>query len=132
MTAQSAPQGLDRVLRAAILPRRCILCCDTSITRSWHGQCVSSSALKATKPWRAVFWNGSLTKERPDIFVDWQNGMVGVFAWERSEARVSRSVLREAGREFHRPTQRTRTEVVRHIGRCGYKLAMMMRSFRTS
>jgi hypothetical protein len=27
-----------------------------------------------------LFLNGSLTKERSDIFLHWQNGMVGVFA----------------------------------------------------
>src|SRR5262245_7554094 len=47
-----------------MLPRRCILCCDTSITRSWPGQCVSSSALKAAKPWRAGSLNGSLRNGR--------------------------------------------------------------------
>src|SRR6516164_5021061 len=47
-----------------MLPRRCILCCDTSITRSWHGQCVSSSALRAAKPWRAGSLNGSLRNGR--------------------------------------------------------------------
>src|SRR5215831_4831864 len=47
-----------------MLPRRCILCCDTSITRSWHGQGVSSSVLKTTKPWRAGFLNGSLRNGR--------------------------------------------------------------------
>src|SRR5664279_6609275 len=43
-----------------MLPRRCILCCDTSITRSWHGQCVNSSALKAAPSWRAGSLKGSL------------------------------------------------------------------------
>src|SRR5215472_13199107 len=47
-----------------MLPRRCILCCDTSITRSWHGQCVSSSALKAAKSWRVGSLNGSLRNGR--------------------------------------------------------------------
>src|SRR6516225_4712235 len=47
-----------------MLPRRCILCCDTSITRSWHGQCVSSSALKAAKPWRAGSLSGSVRNGR--------------------------------------------------------------------
>src|SRR5215468_1666976 len=47
-----------------MLPRRCILCCDTSITRWWHGQCVSSSALKAAKPWRAGSLNGSARNGR--------------------------------------------------------------------
>src|ERR1043165_2673673 len=42
-----------------MLLRRCILCCDTSITRSWHGQCVSSSALRATKSWQVGSLNGS-------------------------------------------------------------------------
>src|SRR5215471_15798405 len=47
-----------------MLPRRCTLCCDTSITRSWHGQCVSSSALKAAKSWRVGSLNGSLRNGR--------------------------------------------------------------------
>ena len=51
-------------ITGAMLLRRCILCCDTSITRSWHGQCVSSSALKATKPWQAGSSNGSLRNGR--------------------------------------------------------------------
>src|SRR6516225_7234491 len=47
-----------------MLPRSCILCCDTSITRSWHGQCVSASALTAAKPWRAGSLNGSVRNGR--------------------------------------------------------------------
>src|SRR5450755_985839 len=51
-----------------MLPRRCILYCDTSITRSWHGQCVSSSALKAAPSWRAGSLNGSLRCGRISSF----------------------------------------------------------------
>src|SRR5688572_617847 len=43
-----------------MLPQPCILCCATSITRSWHGQCVSSSALKTAKSSQAGSLNGSL------------------------------------------------------------------------
>ena len=83
-----------------MLRRRFILCCDTSITRSWHGQCVSFKRFKGHKTLAGRFFE-RLVKERSDLFVHWQKGMVGVFAlWEPSEARASRSVLREAGGEI--------------------------------
>src|SRR5215471_4655328 len=88
-----------------MLPRRCILCCDTSITRSWHGQCVSSSALKATKPWRAGSLNGSLRSGQI-------SSSIGRTVWSACLPDGSR-VRRESHArfcerpvvKFHRPTQ---------------------------
>src|SRR5215469_8000521 len=88
-----------------MLPRRCILCCDTSITRLWHGQCVSSSALKATKSWRAGFLNGSLRSGRI-------SSSIGETVWSACLPDGSR-VRRESHArfcerpavKFHRPTQ---------------------------
>src|SRR5215471_4789876 len=88
-----------------MLPRRCILCCDTSITRLWHGQCVSSSALKATKSWRAGFLNGSLRSGRI-------SSSIGETVWSACLLDGSR-VRRESHArfcerrtvKFHRPTQ---------------------------
>src|SRR5215471_2891492 len=88
-----------------MLPRRCILCCDTSITRSWHGQCVSSSALKAAKSWRVGSLNGSLRNGRI-------SSSIGKTAWSGCLPDGSR-VRRESHArfcerpvvKFHRPTQ---------------------------
>src|SRR5215471_12637938 len=88
-----------------MLPRRCILCCDTSITRLWHGQCVSSSALKAAKSWRAGFLNGSLRSGRI-------SSSIGKTVWSACLPDGSR-VRRESHArfcerpavKFHRPTQ---------------------------
>src|ERR1039457_788171 len=88
-----------------MLPRRCILYCDTSITRSWHGQCVSSSALKAAPYWRAGSLNGSLRCGRISSFT-------GNSVWSGCLPDGSR-VRREAHArfcerpvvKFHRPTQ---------------------------
>src|SRR5918996_413623 len=88
-----------------MLLRRCILCCDTSITRSWHGQCVSSSALKATKPWRAGSLNGWLRSGRI-------SSSIGKTVWSAylpDGSRVRRELhARFCERpvvKFHRPTQ---------------------------
>src|SRR5437762_6218994 len=88
-----------------MLPRRCILCCDTSITGSWHGRCVSSSASKATKSWWAGFLNGSLRSSRISSFI-------GKTVWSACLPDGSR-VRRESHArfcerpvvKFHRPTQ---------------------------
>src|SRR5215471_7489667 len=88
-----------------MLPRRCILCCDTSITRLWHGQCVSSNALKAAKSWRAGFLNGSLRSGRI-------SSSIGETVWSACLPDGSR-VRRESHArfcerpavKFHRPTQ---------------------------
>src|SRR6516164_7947336 len=88
-----------------MLPRRCILCCETSITRSWHGQCVSSSALKAAKPLRVGFSNGSLRSGRI-------SSSIGKTVWSACLPDGSR-VRRESHArfcerpavKFHRPTQ---------------------------
>src|SRR6516165_270114 len=88
-----------------MLLRRCILCYDTSITRSWHGQCVSSSASKAAKPWRAGFLNGSLRSGRI-------SSSIGKTVW--SECLLDGSRVRRESHarfcerpvvKFHRPTQ---------------------------
>src|SRR5215472_5264390 len=88
-----------------MLLRRCILCCDTSITRSWHGQCVSSSALKTTKSWRAGSVNGWLRSGRI-------SSSIGKTVWSACLPDGSR-VRRESHArfcerpavKFHRPTQ---------------------------
>src|SRR5215470_4402642 len=88
-----------------MLPRCCIVFCDTSITRLWHGQCVSSSALKATKSWRAGFLNGSLRRGRI-------SSSIGKTVWSACLPDGSR-VRRESHArfcerpvvKFHRPTQ---------------------------
>src|SRR6516225_1148597 len=88
-----------------MLLRRCILCYDTSITRSWHGQCVSSSASKAAKPWRAGSLNGSLRSGRI-------SSSIGKTEWSAclpDGSRVRRELhARFCERpvvKFHRPTQ---------------------------
>src|SRR5450755_1847676 len=88
-----------------MLPRRCILYCDTSITRSWHGQCVSSSALKAAPSWRAGSLNGSLRCGRISSFTGnsvWSGCLPdGSRVRRESHARFcERPVVK-----FHRPTQ---------------------------
>src|ERR1035437_6818345 len=88
-----------------MLPRRCILCCDTSITRSWHGQCVNSSALKAAPPGRAGSLKGSLRCGRISL-------STGKTVWSACLPDGSR-VRRESHArfcerpvvKFHRPTQ---------------------------
>src|SRR6516164_1109522 len=88
-----------------MLPRRCILCCETSITRSWHGQCVSSSALKAAKPLRVGFSNGSLRSGRI-------SSSIGKTVWSAclpDGSRVRRELharfCERPAVKFHRPTQ---------------------------
>src|SRR5690349_20201020 len=88
-----------------MLLRRCPLCCDTSITRSWPGPCVSSSALKAAKPWRVGFLNDSLRPGRISSYI-------GKTVWSARLPDGSR-VRRESHArfcerpmvQFHRPTQ---------------------------
>ena len=64
LSLQDIAKQLNPLLRGWIAyygrfaPRRCIPCCDTSIRRSWHGRCVSSSALNATKSKRVSSYNG--------------------------------------------------------------------------
>src|SRR5664279_193543 len=90
-----------------MLPRRCILCCDTSITRSWHGQCVNSSALKAAPSWRAGSLKGSLRCGRISL-------STGKTVWSACLPDGSR-VRRESHARFcerpvvqsHRPTHPT-------------------------
>src|SRR6516162_5271101 len=88
-----------------MLPRRCILCCDMLITRSWHGRCVSSNALKATKPWQAGSLNGLLRNGRI-------SSSIGKTVWSGclpDGSRVRRELhARFCERpvvKFHRPTQ---------------------------
>src|SRR5436305_4651577 len=88
-----------------MLLRRCLLCCDTSITRSWPGQRVSSSALKVAKPWRVGFLNDSLRPSRISSYT-------GETVWSARLPDGSR-VRRESHArfcerpmvQFHRPTQ---------------------------
>src|SRR6478672_4853028 len=88
-----------------MLPRRCILCCDTSITRSWHGQCVNSSAIKAAPSWLAGSLNGSLRCGR----ISSSTGKTVWSACLPDGSRVRReSHARFCERpvvKFHRPTQ---------------------------
>src|SRR5438309_5452706 len=88
-----------------MLLRRCLLCCDTSITRSWPGQRVSSSALNVAKPWRVGFLNDSLRLSRISSYT-------GETVWSARLPDGSR-VRRESHArfcerpmvQFHRPTQ---------------------------
>src|ERR1035438_10443477 len=88
-----------------MLLRRCVRCCDTSITRSWHGQCVNSSALKAAPSWRAGSLKGSLRCGRISL-------STGKTVWSACLPDGSR-VRRESHArfcerpvvKFHRPTQ---------------------------
>src|SRR6476620_7023944 len=88
-----------------MLPRRCILCCDTSITRSWHGQCVNSSAIKAAPSWLAGSLNGLLRCGR----ISSSTGKTVWSACLPDGSRVRReSHARFCERpvvKFHRPTQ---------------------------
>src|SRR5690349_7080770 len=91
-----------------MLLRRCPLCCDTSITRSWPGPCVSSSALKAAKPWRVGFLNDSLRPGRISSYIGktvWSARLPdGSRVRRESHARlcVQRKLACSVGGESHR------------------------------